>query len=117
MKDLLNQVYTTEYPTSTTKSGERVAQTPAAQLKADLQSKVEEVLVDTMQVDAYQSDKGFVLALPNEVLGEIYVEVQVVVKSLDLDVVTMHEEVVAKREAKEATRLAKQALMEEKAKR
>ena len=81
-----------------------------------LKDQLEEVLLPLIEgaldIDITYTDKGYLLHIPNEELGAIYVEMQLVSKPLDIDVVALDEE----GQAKKAKRMANKKEKEEKEK-
>ena len=103
-KNHLATIYKTEYATSNTKHGERLKQSDAILLKDQLEELILPLISDTLDIDITYTDKGYLLHVPNEELGAIYVEMQLVSKPLDIDAVTMHEEGLAKRAKRVASK-------------
>lgn len=99
-------IYSTEYTLSKTKHGERLKQSDAILLKDQLEELILPLISDTLDMDITLTDKGYLLHVPNEVLGAIYVEMQLVTKPLDIDVMGMDEEGLA-RKAKRAAKDSK----------
>lgn len=95
-------IYSTEYTLSKTKHGERLKQSEAILLKDQLEELILPLISDTLDIDITLTDKGYLLHVPNEVLGAIYVEMQLVTKPLDIDVVGLDEEGQAKRDKRVA---------------
>ena len=90
-------IYSTEYTLSKTKHGERLKQSDAILLKDQLEELILPLISDTLDIDITLTDKGYLLHVPNEILGAIYVEMQLVTKPLDIDVVGLDEEGLAKK--------------------
>lgn len=112
--EILQKIHNQKYTISKTGLGERITQSQAIELKNDVQKLIIDTLVDIFDFDTYISDKGVILELSNEDLGGIFVELQVVTKPLDIDVVSLQEDVLAEREAK---RKKKEAIAKDKEKK
>lgn len=95
-------IYSTEYTLSKTKHGERLKQSDAILLKDQLEELLLPLISTTLDIDITLTDKGYLLHVPNEVLGAVYVEMQLVTKPLDIDVVGLDEEGRVKRDKRVA---------------
>lgn len=100
----LATIYKTNYTTTNTKHGERLKQADAIVLKNQLEEVLLPLISATLDIDITYTDKGYLLHIPNEVLGAIYVEMQLVSKPLDIDVVALDEEGQAKRAKRAASK-------------
>ena len=99
-KDTMDMINNKVYTVSQTKYGEKIKQSEAIELKAQLQNMVVELLQETFDLDVFMSDKGVILQIPNVELGALNVELQLVTKPLDMDVEGIDAELRAKEEAK-----------------
>ena len=104
LPDHMDTIYSTEYTLSNTKHGERLKQSEAILLKEQLEELILPLISTTFDIDITYSDKGYLLHIPNDILGAIYVEMQLVNKPLDIDVIALHEEGQAKRAKRVANR-------------
>lgn len=98
--NIMQEIDNKEYTVTDTKYGEKIKQSEAIELKAQLQDVVVGLIKDTFDLDVYLSDKGVILQIPNKELGAINVELQLVTKPLDMDVEGIDAELRDKQEAK-----------------
>lgn len=111
--DVMEAINNKQYETTNTKYGQKIKQSEAIELKTQLQDLVVGLIQDTFDIDVFLSDKGVILQIPNEELGALNVELQLVTKPLDMDVDGIDAELREKRERKALEREHKQQLARE----
>lgn len=86
---ILDFIYNHEY--QTTKSGNIITQKQRNELKYNLTEKVVEILQDEGLDQITRTVDGYILEVPNEELGSIYIQLDLIVKNLDYDILSAEQ--------------------------
>lgn len=90
LKPVLDFIYEHEY--STTKSGNSITQKQRNELKYNLTEEIANLLKKEGISNITRTVDGYILEIENEELGVIYVQLDLIVKNLDYDILTAEKE-------------------------
>lgn len=90
LSGIMDFIYECDY--STTKSGNSITQKQRNELKYNLTEAIAEVLKKEGISNITRTVDGYILEVPNAELGVFYIQLDLIVKNLDYDILTAEEE-------------------------